>query len=557
MCNLVECILEYKKGAIVPSHIILLPKTDYWSWVRACKDFVLEFGASMTRDPVTAVRPMTPRQVVTVVDGWDAYPEYGDILNWIGSQNAELRIDAIEAMTPGDLKQALGSRVELKDRFGQGEFEIKLAWPTEFPIITQSFGANPQIYMEYGFPGHEGVDFWALMGSKVYNCMEGEVYRVHEGGYGHPYGIHVGILHPGGYRTIYAHLMKSIVVLGQKVSAGEVIGYADATGSSGGNHLHLVLKHDGATERKETNYPKDVLDPTPFLVWPDQTIQKSMQMIEWTAGKCLIGGHGRIGGVLTKEDLGVVEEARLEAVKISMRESKETIEQLRAINPGMLLVARIEGTSWSEPIQPEEFLKSIESDLGRIYRLGVRHFEILSNPNLFSKGWSRCWKDGKEFGNWFSKLSSKLSESFPEAKLGFPGLSPGEDLVGLRMGADLFLEGAAAFAAKADWIGVNCHWTDANGLHSRNGGLLYEEYRRRFPDNLLMITEFSNPAIDVPASEKARQYHDFLQLLRNRKGIGAAFGFAISAESGYETIVWRNGNHRDAIIPKIIGARKF
>jgi hypothetical protein len=125
------------------------------------------------------------------------------------------------------------------------------------------------------------------------------------------------------------------------------------------------------------------------------------------------------------------------------------------------------------------------------------------------------------------------------------------------MGADVFMEGAAAFAAEADWIGVNCHWTDANGLHSRSGGLLYEEYRRRFPDSLLMITEFSNPASDVPAGEKARQYHDYLQTLRNRRGIGAAFGYAISAESGHEAIVWRNGTQKDAIIPRVIGSRKF
>jgi hypothetical protein len=495
--------------------------------------------------------------VVTVLAGWDAYPEYGDIVNWIGAHNADLRVDVIEAMTPGNLKMALATRIQNKDRFGQGEFEIKLAWPTEFPVITQSFGANPQIYAEYGFPGHEGVDFWALMGSKIFNCMEGEVYRVHEGGYGHPYGIHVGILHPGGYRTIYAHLLRSIVTVGQAVEAGEVIGYADATGSSAGNHLHLVLKHDGATERQETNYPKDVIDPTPFLVWPDHATQKTIPMIEWTAGKCLVGAHGRIGGQLSQDDLEIVERARLEAVKISLRESKETIERLRTISPGILLMARIEGTTWQEPLSAEEFLAGIETDIGRLYRMGIRQFEVLSNPNLFSRGWSRCWRDGKEFGELFSSILGRLRTAFPEAKFGFPGLSPGGNLVGHRMSAVDFIEGAAESAAEADWIGVNCHWTDAAGLHSRNGGLWFDDYRGRFPGSLLMITEYNNPAAGVPDEVKARQYLDFLQMLRSRKDIGAAFGYAISAEIGHNSVVWRNGNGATDAIPEIIGKRPF
>jgi hypothetical protein len=91
----------------VLKQIILMPQTDYWSWVRACKEFVMTFRASMTRDPETAVRHMAPRQVVTVVSAGDAYPEYGDILSWLKQRNPDLRLDIITAMTPGELKMVL------------------------------------------------------------------------------------------------------------------------------------------------------------------------------------------------------------------------------------------------------------------------------------------------------------------------------------------------------------------------------------------------------------------------------------------------------------------
>ena len=149
------------------SQIILLPKKDYWNWVRACRDYVLAFGGSMTRDPETAVRHMAPRQVITVVKTGDAYAEYGEILAMIERQHPDVRVDAIQAMTPGELKLVLEKRIQEGDQFGQGEISLALAWPTEFPIISQSFGSNPEIYAEYGFPGHEGVDFWTLMGSKM------------------------------------------------------------------------------------------------------------------------------------------------------------------------------------------------------------------------------------------------------------------------------------------------------------------------------------------------------------------------------------------------------
>lgn len=517
----------------------------------------MAFGASMTSDPTTAVNHMAPRQVVTVVDAGDAYPEYGDIVEWIKNHNRDMRLDTIMAMTPGELNLLLSKRIEEGDQFGDGSVPISLAWPTEFPIITQSFGSNPQIYAAYGFPGHEGVDFWALMGSRVFSCMDGEVYKVHEEASIHPYGIHICILHSGGYRTIYGHLLKANVVVGQQVKAGEVIGLADTTGSSSGNHLHLSLRHDGATERMETNYPKDVIDPTPYLVWPDGNGQKSMRLIEWPAGKCLVGAHGRAGGILGREDIETIRMARLEAVKLSLQDGKDTIESLRSINPGMLLVARIDRAAWREPVEVDVFLASIDGDVARLYRLGIRYFEVLANPNLVDKGWWRCWRDGRDFATWYMQLIKGMREKYPNARFGFPGLSPGGTLIGHRMSADDFIAGAADAAAASDWIGVNCHWTDSAGMRSDEGGHVFELYQARFPGKLLMITEFSNPAAHVGDELKALQYLDFFRGLRKRAGIGAAFAYSISAEEGHDPVVWRSGRGVGGTIPKIIGSRSF
>lgn len=146
---------------------------------------------------------------------------------------------------------------------------IQLSWPTDYRVITQRFGANPQNYTRYGLPGHEGVDIRAPHGSNIYACADGEVYQV-TGVDNNPYGIHLRLRHADGYKTIYAHLKQPLVVVGQQVKRGELIAVADNTGNSSGSHLHLTLKKDGATAAGLTRYPFDILDPTPYLVYDTQ-----------------------------------------------------------------------------------------------------------------------------------------------------------------------------------------------------------------------------------------------------------------------------------------------
>jgi hypothetical protein len=165
---------------------------------------------------------------------------------------------------------------------------LRLRWPTQFPGIIQEFGVNrtgvPNFYTQFGLPAHEGLDFVAPTGSEIYACADGIVKEVGKGflpdGKMHPYGILIRLTHvlpEGEYETIYAHLLRPRPDLraGMPVKAGELVGIADNTGHSKGDHLHLTLKKKGATQRGETKftmangqvvtYPRDILNPSLFL----------------------------------------------------------------------------------------------------------------------------------------------------------------------------------------------------------------------------------------------------------------------------------------------------
>lgn len=144
---------------------------------------------------------------------------------------------------------------------------FRLRWPSDYIYITQLFGANPAYYSQFWvegrrLPGHEGLDIRAYYGTNIYACAAGVVY---ESAYYGNYGQHIRIQHPEGFKTIYAHLRRSLVFVGQKVDAGQLIGFADSTGNSSGSHLHLSLKKDGATARGETNYPADFVNPISYM----------------------------------------------------------------------------------------------------------------------------------------------------------------------------------------------------------------------------------------------------------------------------------------------------
>jgi len=90
---------------------------------------------------------------------------------------------------------------------------------------------------------HTGMDFTAPRGTEIYATGNGVIKAAISARRG--YGKHVIVNHGYGYSTLYAHMNKLIVKVGQKVKRGEVIGYVGNSGASVGPHLHYeVMKND-------------------------------------------------------------------------------------------------------------------------------------------------------------------------------------------------------------------------------------------------------------------------------------------------------------------------
>ena len=90
---------------------------------------------------------------------------------------------------------------------------------------------------------HDGMDFTAKIGTPIYATGDGKIAKVERNARG--YGNHLIIDHGFGYKTLYAHMSKFKVTIGQKVNRGDVIGYVGNTGLSSGPHFHYEVHKNG------------------------------------------------------------------------------------------------------------------------------------------------------------------------------------------------------------------------------------------------------------------------------------------------------------------------
>lgn len=112
----------------------------------------------------------------------------------------------------------------------------KYSWPAICHRITQYFNTWR----------HKGVDIACSFGSPVKASLSGTVIRA-SGGWNGGYGLVVIVDH-GSTQTLYAHLSKIYVRVGDQITAGQAVGAMGSTGRSTGSHVHFEVRSSGYTQ---------------------------------------------------------------------------------------------------------------------------------------------------------------------------------------------------------------------------------------------------------------------------------------------------------------------
>jgi murein DD-endopeptidase MepM/ murein hydrolase activator NlpD len=113
---------------------------------------------------------------------------------------------------------------------------LRFAWPLQTPV-SSPFGPRGNRF-------HTGIDLLAPSGVGIGAAGPGRVTWAgwRDGGWGEL----VVIAHGYGVRSMYAHLSRVEVHIGERVAAGFEIGRVGATGDARGPHLHFEVRFRGA-----------------------------------------------------------------------------------------------------------------------------------------------------------------------------------------------------------------------------------------------------------------------------------------------------------------------
>lgn len=119
---------------------------------------------------------------------------------------------------------------------GQTDFgwQLALRWPAD-GTVTSPFGFD-------GARPHSGLDIGILRSLDVRAAAPGLVTAVGYVTGFEGYGNVVVVRHRAGYTTLYGHLSRPLVRVGQVVWERQRIGIAGCTGWCTGTHVHFELR---------------------------------------------------------------------------------------------------------------------------------------------------------------------------------------------------------------------------------------------------------------------------------------------------------------------------
>lgn len=147
----------------------------------------------------------------------------------------EGRVAALEAESE-ELEREI-----LRRQIREGRAPGRLAWPVS-GVLTSPFGMRIHPVLG-GRRMHNGIDVGLPAGSPIHAAANGRVILVE---WRSGYGRTVVLDHGGGLSTLYAHQSAYAVSVGDRVLAGDVIGYIGCTGYCTGPHLHFEVREVGA-----------------------------------------------------------------------------------------------------------------------------------------------------------------------------------------------------------------------------------------------------------------------------------------------------------------------
>ncbi|HWS00093.1 MAG TPA: M23 family metallopeptidase [Prolixibacteraceae bacterium] len=142
-----------------------------------------------------------------------------------------------------------------------GKEKMLASIPSIMPVSNRDLkrtasGWGMRMHPIYRIPRfHYGMDFTAPTGTDIFATGNGIVKEVERNA---GYGNTIVIDHGYGYETLYGHLSRSNVKVGQTINRGDIIGFVGSSGASTSPHLHYEVMKNGQKVNPQNYYFQDL-----------------------------------------------------------------------------------------------------------------------------------------------------------------------------------------------------------------------------------------------------------------------------------------------------------
>jgi hypothetical protein len=151
-------------------------------------------------------------------------------------------VDDLSRLTEAVLEEGESLRAleGLISRAGKALASLPSRWPVR-GAVNSEFGVRQSPWTRGG-EFHGGIDIGAARGTRVLAPAAGTVSFA---GHHAEYGLTVMVDHGESLRTVYGHLSKVTVTVGQAIARGAELGLTGNSGRSSGPHLHYEILVNG------------------------------------------------------------------------------------------------------------------------------------------------------------------------------------------------------------------------------------------------------------------------------------------------------------------------
>jgi hypothetical protein len=232
-----------------------------------------------------------------------------------------------------------------------------------------------------------------------------------------------------------------------------------------------------------------------------------------------IGLHASSEPAITEAEFQEFRDLKPEVITVlSGLHSPNDINRLAAEHLNAELVVRIFFNFGGRNISPQQFVQDNLHELGIVLGfIGHRNpiIQIHNEPNLYDEGLGSSWLNGSGFNTWYLNVLSLLRQSYPGRRFGYPGLSPGGSIPGIRLDSAIFLRDCADAVNASNVLCVHSYFAPQTGISLDVAVNEVAAISKLFPNKDIYITEAANNKGNVLPEQKANEYVLFIDKLRH------------------------------------------